>query len=91
MKKDLETVDGVTGATKLKWNADGGVAILPEETKDGTWYALKDFYNSILSGKIPDSNIITGTKTAIAIEMINKSAYTNTIQHWLPEYNRYDK
>ena len=91
VKKDLETVDGVTGATKLKWNADGGVAILPEETKDGTWYALKDFYNSILSGKIPDSNIITGTKTAIAIEMINKSAYTNTIQHWLPEYNRYDK
>lgn len=90
-KKELETVDGVTGATKITWNSDGGFALLPEPTKDGTWYALKDFHESVQLNKIPDSNIFTGTKTAIAVNLINESAYTNTIQNWLPIYNRYDK
>jgi predicted dehydrogenase len=89
-RKELETVDGVTGATKITWNNDGGFALLPEPTKDGTWYALKDFHQSVTQHKLPDSNIITGTKTAVAVSMINKSAFTNTIQHWLPEYNQFD-
>jgi len=89
-RKELETVDGVTGATKITWNNDGGFALLPEPTKDGTWYALKDFHQSVTQHKLPDSNIITGTKTAVAVSMINKSAFTNTIQHWLPEYNQID-
>lgn len=89
-KKELETVDGVTGATKITWNTDGGFALLPEPTKDGTWYALKDFYTCVTENKIPDSNIFTGAKTAIAVGMINESAYTNTIQNWLPEYNLTD-
>lgn len=90
-KKELETVDGVTGSTKITWNSDGGIAILPEATKDGTWYALKDFYDAVKLNKTPDSNIFTGTKTAVAIDLINESAYTNTIKNWLPEYNRFDK
>lgn len=90
-KQTLETVDGVTGATKIAWNKEGGIPILPEPTKDGTWYALKDFYQSVITQKMPDSNIFTGTKTAVAVDLINKSAYTNTIQNWLPEYSRYDK
>lgn len=90
-KKELETVDGVTGATKITWNSDGGFALLPEPTKDGTWYALKDFHQSVKLNKIPDSNIFTGTKTAVAVSLINESAFTNTIKNWLPEYNRYDK
>ncbi|MEJ6980491.1 Gfo/Idh/MocA family oxidoreductase [Pedobacter sp. P351] len=88
-KSDI--VDGVTGATKITWDKDGGTPILPEATKDGTWYALKEFYTSILTQKLPDSNIYTGTKTAIAVDLINKSAYSNTIQNWLPEYNRFDR
>ena len=87
----LDVVDGVTGATKITWDKDGGAPILPQPTKDGTWYALREFYSSILTDKIPDSNIYTGTKTAIAVDLINKSSYTNTIQNWLPEYNRFDK
>ncbi|MFD2160769.1 Gfo/Idh/MocA family protein [Paradesertivirga mongoliensis] len=91
LNSKLEVVDGVTGATKITWNKDGGAPILPEPTKDGTWYALKEFYSSIITNKIPDSNIYTGTKTAIAVDLINKSSYSNTIQNWLPEYNRFDR
>jgi predicted dehydrogenase len=91
LNSKLDVVDGVTGATKITWDKDGGAPILPEPTKDGTWYALKEFYSSILTNKTPDSNIYTGTKTAIAVDLINKSSYTNTIQNWLPEYNRFDK
>ena len=87
-KKELETVDGVTGATKITWNKDGGIPILPEPTKDGTWYALKDFYTSVIENKLPDSNIFTGAKTAIAVHLINTSAYTNTIQNWKKEYDQ---
>ncbi len=86
-RKELETVDGVTGATKITWNKDGGIPILPEATKDGTWYALKDFYQSVSENKLPDSNVYTGAKTAIAVHLINTSAYTNTIQNWKSEYN----
>ena len=91
LNSKLDVVDGVTGATKITWDKDGGAPILPQPTKDGTWYALREFYSSILTDKIPDSNIYTGTKTAIAVDLINKSSYTNTIQNWLPEYNRFDK
>lgn len=89
-KKELETVDGVTGATKITWNTDGGFALLSEPTRDGTWYALKDFYTAVNENKLPDSNIYTGAKTAIAVSMINESAFTNTIQNWLPQYNLTD-
>jgi predicted dehydrogenase len=89
-KHTLDLVDGVTGATKIVWDKDGGTPILTEETKDGTWYALKEFYNSVLTNKTPDSNIYTGTKTAIVVDLINKSAYNNTIENWVPEYNKFD-
>jgi len=89
-RKELETVDGVTGATKITWNKEGGIPILSEPTKDGTWYALKDFYQSVSENKLPDSNVYTGAKTAAAVHLINTSAYTNTIQNWKPEYNKFD-
>lgn len=50
-KKQLETVDGVAGATRIQWNKDGGIQIMKEEMKDGTWYALADFYNCIVAKK----------------------------------------
>jgi predicted dehydrogenase len=90
-KKELEVVDGVTGATKITWNKEGGIPILPESTKDGTWYAFKNFHQSVLKGSIPDSNIFTGTKTAIVVDLINQSAYSSVIKNWKPEYNKYDQ
>jgi len=85
--KPLQTVDGVTGSTKIVLNKDGGMPILPEPTKDGTWYALKDFHTCITEGKMPESNIYTGTKTSVCVDLINQSSYTSTIQKWKPEYN----
>lgn len=85
--KELQTIDGVTGATKMVWNKDGGIPILSEPTKDGTWYALKDFHRSIVTKQQPTSNVITGATTAICVHMANQAMYTNTIQNWKPDYD----
>lgn len=83
---DKGTVDGVTGATKITWDKDGGTPILPDATKDGTWYALNDFYDKIGSGLMPDSNIYTGAKTAICVHLANQALYNGDIRHWKDEY-----
>ncbi len=85
--KQLEVVDGVTGATKIVRNEDGGIPILPEPTKDGTFYALEEFHNSILTGTIPSSNVYTGAKGAICSALANESLFSGDIQYWKPEYN----
>ncbi|HEV8079714.1 MAG TPA: Gfo/Idh/MocA family oxidoreductase [Chitinophagaceae bacterium] len=87
-KKELETVDGVTGATKIEWTKEGGIPILKEKSaKDGTWYALKEFYDCIQNKKLPSSNVYTGAKTAIIVKLANDSMYQNKIYDWKPEYN----
>lgn len=86
-KKELETVDGVTGATKIEWNKDGGVPIMTEKSKDGTWYAVQEFYKTITENVKPVSNVVTGAKTAFCVDMINKSSFNTTIEKWKPEFN----
>lgn len=86
-RKELQTVDGVTGATKITWNKDGGIPILTEPTKDGTYYALVDFHKSILQKASPASNVLTGARTAICVHLINQAIYNNTLQQWKPEYD----
>ncbi len=85
--KQLEIVDGVTGATKIVRNEDGGIPILPEPTKDGTYYALQEFYTSIVNGTTPSSNVYTGAKGAICSALANESLFSGTIQQWKPEYD----
>jgi hypothetical protein len=85
-RKELQTVDGVTGATKIEWNKDGGVPIMKEKLKDGTWYALKDFYKSITTKTLPASNVLTGATTALCVHLANNAAYSNTVQNWKKEY-----
>jgi predicted dehydrogenase len=88
MKKELETVDGVTGATKIEWTKEGGIPILKEKSaKDGTWYALKEFYDCIQNKTLPSSNVYTGAKTAIIVKLANESMYENKISKWRPEFN----
>ncbi len=82
-----EIVDGVTGASKISWNKEGGTPILPEATKDGTWYALNDFYKAVTSGKLPDSNVFTGARTAICVHLANESLYNKEIRYWKKEYS----
>lgn len=84
--KELGIVDGVTGATKLVINKDGGIPILDEPTKDGTFYALEDFYKAITEGKPTASNINTGTQASICVAMCNEAIYSGTKQLWKQEY-----
>jgi predicted dehydrogenase len=87
LKEYHQTVDGVTGATKITWNKDGGIPILTEPVKDGSWYALSDFHKCIETMQPPTSNVYTGARTAFTVHMINKSLFGNTIENWQPEYN----
>lgn len=85
-RRELESVDGVSGATKIEWNKDGGIPIIKEPLKDGTWYALKDFYKSVITKQQPASNVLTGATTAICVHLANEGLYTDTIQTWKPSY-----
>jgi len=86
LPKEKGLVDGVTGATKISWDKEGGIPILPDPTRDGTWYALNDFYEKIGTGALPDSNIYTGAKTAICVHLANQALYNNEIVHWKNDY-----
>jgi len=80
------TVDGVTGATRIVWSKDGGTPILPEATKDGTWYAFNDFYQKIKHNELPDSNVFTGARTAISVHLANQALYSKKICNWDNSY-----
>ena len=84
--KELGIVDGVTSATKIVINADGGIPILDKPTRDGTNYALDEFYSAIVENKVPVSNIKTGTQAAICVAMCNEAIYTGKTQFWKKEY-----
>lgn len=81
-RKEWETVDGVTGATKIEWNKEGGAPLATEKMKDGTWYALVEFHKVVTEGGQPVSNVHTGATTAICVDMINQSAYQQRIEKW---------
>jgi predicted dehydrogenase len=85
--KGSDLVDGVTGATKIVWNKDGGTPILPEPTKDGTWYALNDFYDKIATNQLPDSNVYTGARTALCVHLSNQALYGKQSTYWKKEYD----
>ena len=36
---------------------------------------------------MPESNILTGGKTAISVALANESLYSGEIKSWKPEYN----
>jgi predicted dehydrogenase len=87
LKELHETVDGVTGATRITWNKDGGIPIETGPLKDGTWYALTDFYNCVSTLQAPSSDVYTGAKTAITVDMINRSLFGKTIEQWDAKYD----
>ena len=86
-KSELETVDGVTGATKIEWNKEGGIPILKEKSKDGSWYALQEFHKTVTENSKPVSNVLTGATTAFCVHLMNQSIYKHSIETWKPEYN----
>lgn len=87
-RAELEQVDGVSGATKLVWADDNrGVKILDKKTRDGSFYALEDFYRCLQENSLPYSNVYNGGRTAIAVALANKSLQNNTVEHWKESYS----
>jgi len=87
-RAELEQVDGVSGATKLVWADDkSGVKILDKKTRDGSIYALEDFYRCLQENSLPHSNVFNGGRTAIAVALANKSLQNQTIENWQTAYN----
>lgn len=84
----LEEVDGVSGATQLVWSSDKkGVKILDEPTRDGSFYALEDFYKCLVNKELPHANISNAGRTAIVVALANQSLYGGQTQSWKSEYN----
>ena len=81
-KKD---VDGVSGATTQINNIFGEP--IKVEHNDPSQQALIDFRDSILNNKKPLSDVITGGKAAICVQMgIDAMNYNKTVQ-WKPEFD----
>ncbi|WP_190810811.1 Gfo/Idh/MocA family protein [Flagellimonas sp. S3867] len=78
--KELGEVDGVSGAT-IKWDQDKGVPIEVEHL-DPSKQALLDFRDSILSSTMPKSNVISGAKAAICVQMGLDAIYTGKVIGW---------
>ncbi|AJR04542.1 Gfo/Idh/MocA family protein [Siansivirga zeaxanthinifaciens] len=78
--KIIGDVDGVSGATS-SWDAEKGYPIDVKHL-DPSKQALIDFKESILNNKSPESNIITGAKAAICVQMGLDAMYNNEIVKW---------
>ena len=89
-RRVLGTVDGVTGATIV--NATQGERTeIPflnpgEKGIEPTVSALQNFYDCIVKGETPLSNVKTGNIAAISICMGLDASETGETQHWKPEY-----
>ena len=79
-KKIIEDVDGVSGAT-VQWDEGKGYPINKEHL-DPSKQALIDFQDSILNNTTPKSDIITGAKTALCVQMGLDAMYNNKIVKW---------
>jgi len=81
-----QEVDGVSGAT---WQSDDVAYHEPINVshKDPSKQALLDFRDCILDGKEPISNIITGAKAAICVQMGLDAMYNNEIVKWRSEFD----
>ncbi|MGX1928557.1 Gfo/Idh/MocA family protein [Flagellimonas sp. 2504JD4-2] len=78
--KEIGEVDGVSGAT-VKWDQDKGVPIEVEHL-DPSKQALLDFRDSILSNTTPKSNVISGAKAAICVQMGLDALYSGNVVNW---------
>ncbi|MCF7561563.1 Gfo/Idh/MocA family oxidoreductase [Sabulilitoribacter multivorans] len=83
--KIIADVDGVSGATS-GWDAEKGYPIDVEHL-DPSKQALLDFKESILNNKNPESNIVTGAKAAICVQMGLDAMYNNKIIDWNSNWN----
>lgn len=84
-KKELGTVDGVSGATLKKFGSGKGYPIEVDrvnEDWEGTHYAFMDFYHCILNENEPASNVKTGATAAISVRMAIDALREGKMQKW---------
>lgn len=79
-EKKYGDVDGVSGAT-ANWEPGKGIPIEYTHT-DPTRQALEDFRDAILNNSQPTSDLTTGAKTAIAIDMGIRAMDQNKTIYW---------
>ena len=84
-EKKYGEVDGVSGAT-IPWEDGKGIPI-KREHDDPSRQALMDFKESIINNRTPISNVTTGAKTAICVQMALDAMYNNQIVKWNPEFD----
>ncbi len=75
--REVGEVDGVSGAT-IKWDEDNGIPIEVNHM-DPSKQALVDFRGSILNNSIPKSNVVSGAKVAICVQMGLDALYNKAI------------
>ena len=81
-----ENVDGVSGATAKPWIQGNGNPI-DYEHEDPSKQALIDFRENILNNKTPLSNVLTGSSTAIAVDLSLQALHNEKIMYWKNYYN----
>lgn len=84
-KKELGEVDGVSGAT-IQWEKGKGIPIEVNHTHSSE-QALRDFTNSVIDNKEPKSDLVAGSKAAIAVQMALNAMYNNEIVKWKKEFS----
>ncbi|MBC3758654.1 Gfo/Idh/MocA family oxidoreductase [Hyunsoonleella sp. SJ7] len=76
----IKDVDGVSGAT-AQWDAEKGMRINVEHLGPSK-QALLDFKTAIIDNSSPISNVLTGAKTSICVQMGLDAMYNNEIIGW---------
>ena len=85
-KLKAQDVDGVSGATWQKDDEGYGEHINISH-ENPSKQALLDFRDSILDSKKPVSNVVTGARAAICVQMGLDALYNNEIITWIPEFD----
>ncbi|MEQ8580463.1 MAG: Gfo/Idh/MocA family oxidoreductase [Marinoscillum sp.] len=85
LNKEVGDVDGVSGAT-VSWDEGKGIPIHVDHIEPSK-QALMDFRDSITNNTTPASNIVSGAKAAICVQMGLDAMYNQKIVHWNPEFD----
>lgn len=85
LNKKLGDVDGVSGAT-VSWDEGKGFPIHVDHIEPST-QALIDFKDNITNNTTPESNVVSGAKAAICVQMGLDAMYDQKIVHWNSDYN----
>lgn len=85
-QKELGLVDGVSGATRKAWSQGEGSPIQVEH-KNPSVQALLDFADSINTNAQPLSNVETGAKVAVTVQMALNAMDNERVEYWKEDYN----